>query len=200
MGSPPLVQCRTDKMSKRLGLDLPFLLDGIHIHPKPKPVPAVRRVSPTQMRNRGRARGTRVLTGSGCRSQGPPYQGTRAPLRGIPGMGHRVPRELGGRRRVPRSNEHERPWALALAHLFKVGRDCESLVPETEVRGDCDAVLAHHGHHTPSVVFHDRLARDTVSQAKQQGVYSAVVCTMMGKSCKFVRDDGRGRVQVTRGL
>lgn len=76
--SPPLVQRRTDEMRKRLGLNLAFLLDGIHIHPKSKPVPPARRVSPRgQMRTGGE--GTRVLTVSGCRSRGPPYRGTRAP-------------------------------------------------------------------------------------------------------------------------
>ena len=33
-------------MSKRFGLNLAFLLDGIHIHPKPKPLAPARRVSP----------------------------------------------------------------------------------------------------------------------------------------------------------
>lgn len=57
VGSPPLVQRRTDEMRKRLGLNLAFLLDGIHIHPKSKPVPPARRVSPRgQMRTGGRGR------------------------------------------------------------------------------------------------------------------------------------------------
>jgi hypothetical protein len=32
-------------MSKRLRLNIPLLLDGIHIHPKPKPLPPAKRVS-----------------------------------------------------------------------------------------------------------------------------------------------------------
>ena len=96
------------------------------------------------------------------------------------GAPHGAPRELGPDR-PPQS-----------AHLFKVRRDRQRLVPETQVRGDCDAVLARHGHHTPAVVFHYRLSRDTVSQPKYQGAYSAVVCTMMGESRKFVGDDRGG--------
>jgi hypothetical protein len=98
--SPPLVQCRADEMRKRLGLNVAFLLDGIHIHPKPKPFPAAKRVSASRCELRVarcalHRQGTRVLTGSGRRSQGPPCQGTRALLRGIPSSGRG--RGTGGR-------------------------------------------------------------------------------------------------------
>jgi len=57
------------------------------------------------------------------------------------------------------------------AHLFEVRGDCERLVSETEVGGDCDAVLAHHTHHAPPVVFHYRLChRNTVSQPRSSMV------------------------------
>ena len=53
---PPLIQCRTDEMSKRLRLNLAFLLDSIHIHSKPEPLPSVKRVS-TEARRGGEGGG-----------------------------------------------------------------------------------------------------------------------------------------------
>jgi hypothetical protein len=99
--------------------------------------------------------GTRVLTVSGCRSQDPPCRGTRAPSRGIPSV-WREPRELGGwegctATRATRTPIDDHP--LASTHLFEIRRDCERLVSETEVGGDCDAVLAHHGRpHSPRCI------------------------------------------------
>ena len=53
---PPLIQCRTDEMSKRLRLNLALLLDSIHIHSKPEPLPSVKRVS-TEARRGGEGGG-----------------------------------------------------------------------------------------------------------------------------------------------
>ena len=94
---PPLIQCRTDEMSKRLRLNLALLLDSIHIHSKSEPLPSAKRVSTEAKRGwEGRegkgGGGTRMLTVSVCRWQVPPYRGTRAPSRGIPSGA--LPREL----------------------------------------------------------------------------------------------------------
>ena len=177
VGSPSLIQHRTDEMSKRLRLNLPLLLDGIHVHPKPEPLPPVKRVSVHGLT------GTRVLTVSGCQSQDPPCRGTRAPSRGIPGVHFCVSyASLGGGRRGERERglHHDATrrvtpidttTPIALTHLFEIRRDCERLVSETKVGGDCGAVLAHHGHYAPAVVFHYRLYhRNTVSQPRSSTV------------------------------
>ena len=175
IGLPSLIQSGTDEMSKGLRFNLALLLDSIHIHSKPEPLPAARRVSAAEGR-RGR-RGGRVC--SQCLDVGGKTRHAE-----VQALRHgeylvvqdRVSQASWGDRTATRRRKNASPRSIldttkrglltsTATHLFEIGGDCERLVSETEIAGYCGAVLAHHCDHAPAVVFHYRLCHRKYRQS-----------------------------------